>query len=235
LPITAISVAFSAIILVLFFFLSNSQKPIVVENNDYLEVQNEVPPSETMEVDEFAELNNILEEFSKTHTYSARDDFMCVDMSTELWNIVKTSGYNAEICIGNVDEDISGETDLLNWLNRMDHAWVLIEKEPFTWLAAESTGGFLVFGEGKSEGYYEENDLYYQGLCFKTPGEYKNFAKVKEDAYKSCDSYDALVKYWNENIVGSIETKQTIEIQTEMNLLKEQCDDAMSKLEVYTQ
>ena len=32
----------------------------------------------------------------------------------------------------------------------MNHARVIAETEPFTWLALETTGGYLVWGENKS-------------------------------------------------------------------------------------
>ena len=189
----------------------------------------------TEEQEILLELEDILINFDKTHTYSAEDDFMCVDMSTELWNVIKTAGYGAMICIGNVDEDISYEMNLLNWINLMNHAWVKVEVQPFTWIAAESTGGYLVFGEGSGGDYDVESELYYEGICFDNPAEYKDFAKAEENAYEYCDEYDYLVNYWNENIAGESESKDNIELNGRMDLLEEQCNKATNKLRFYTE
>ena len=89
-------------------------------------------------------LENILENYYKTHTYTLDEFFVCSDMALEVWNLVKTQGINAKICIGNVEQNISkiknaepkndSDFPLFNWLNAMNHAWVTAEAEPFKWI-----------------------------------------------------------------------------------------------------
>jgi hypothetical protein len=119
-----------------------------------LQNQNELTgatPAETAE--------KIVKYYHDTHVYSTYDLFICSDMASEVWNMLKAQGINARIVIGNVDAAI-GDILLSN------HAWVLAEVAPGEYLALETTGGFVV--------PESQNALYYRGWYFDSPAKLKS-------------------------------------------------------------
>ncbi len=108
-------------------------------------------PAETAE--------KIVRYYYETHEYSTIDLFICSDMASEVWNMLKAQGIGAIIVVGNKDAAI-GDILLSN------HAWVLAEVAPGEYLALETTGGFVV--------PESENALYYRGWYFDSPAKLKN-------------------------------------------------------------
>ena len=100
----------------------------------------------------------IVKYYHDTHEYSTTDLFICSDMSSEVWNMLKAQGISARIVVGNVHNAIS---DIL----QSDHAWVLAEVAPGKYLALETTGGRVV--------PESENPLYYKGWYFNSPADLK--------------------------------------------------------------
>ncbi|HVP24415.1 MAG TPA: response regulator [Methanomicrobiales archaeon] len=107
-------------------------------------------------------VKGIAREYYSTHTYlgvetgQSSDVYVCIDMSKDVWNMLKTRGINAEIMVGNVDRNVTTMTDA-------DHAWVLAEVAPMQWLAIEVTGGYVVTKD--------ENPRYYTGKQFASPAD----------------------------------------------------------------
>jgi outer membrane murein-binding lipoprotein Lpp len=101
----------------------------------------------------------IVKYYHDTHVYSAYDLFVCSDMSSEVWNMLKAQNISAVVVVGNVDTAI---TDIL----QSDHAWVLATVAPGNYLALETTGGYVV---KKSE-----HPLYYRGWAFSSPADLKS-------------------------------------------------------------
>jgi predicted nucleic acid-binding Zn-ribbon protein len=109
---------------------------------------------------------NIVRNYHETHVYSTWDMFICSDMSSEVWNMLKAEGINAKIVVGNKDAAIG---DIL----LSDHAWVHAEIAPGEYLALETTGGYVVTES--------ENPLYYKGWSFDSPADLKaNNDLIKE-------------------------------------------------------
>ncbi len=98
--------------------------------------------------------------YHETHVYSSYDLFVCGDMSQDVWNMLKAQNINARIQIGSTKAAVKEMTD-------SDHAWVLAEVAPGSYLALETTGGFTVTEK--------ENPLYYQGWSFKSPKDFKDY------------------------------------------------------------
>jgi outer membrane murein-binding lipoprotein Lpp len=96
----------------------------------------------------------IVKNYIETHVYSTIDYFICSDMASEVWNMLKAQGIKAVIVVGNKDATISN-------ILQSDHAWVLAEVNPGEYLALEATGGYVVT---KSK-----NPLYYRGWSFDSP------------------------------------------------------------------
>jgi outer membrane murein-binding lipoprotein Lpp len=107
-------------------------------------------PAETAE--------KIVKYYHDTHVYSTYDLFICSDMASEIWNMLKAQGISSVVAVGDIDAPVS-EIVLSN------HAWVLAEVEPGTYLALETTGGYVV--------PETENPLYYRGWSFDSPAKLK--------------------------------------------------------------
>src|SRR3989304_1697351 len=72
-------------------------------------------PEEQTTPGKIALVSELAQKYHKSHTYSLGDEFVCIDMSLDLWNQLKTAGIRAGLMAGNVEKDISrlkGE----NWL-----------------------------------------------------------------------------------------------------------------------
>jgi len=96
----------------------------------------------------------IVKNYIETHVYSTIDYFICSDMASEVWNMLKAQGIKAVIVVGNKDTAISN-------ILQSDHAWVLAEVNPGEYLALEATGGYVV--------PRSKNPLYYRGWSFDSP------------------------------------------------------------------
>jgi outer membrane murein-binding lipoprotein Lpp len=103
---------------------------------------------------------NIVSYYHETHVYSSYDLFVCGDMASEVWNMLKAQGIDSLIVVGNKDSAV-GDILLSN------HAWVLAEVAPGEYLALETTGGYTVTES--------QNSLYYQGWAFGNPGDFKSY------------------------------------------------------------
>jgi hypothetical protein len=112
----------------------------------------------------------------------------------------------------------------------MNHAWVVAEAKPFTWIALETTGGYLVWGEEVNGTSLEKNDLYYHGLCFNTPAEFKRFIQVRTDVLKVCDESQKMIDYWNENYVGKYLTNDLSNYEGRLEQKREDCENLISEM-----
>ena len=120
---------------------------------------------ETQQSRNFKTVSKIVADYHKTHTYVGRDIFVCGDMASDVWNALITKGINAKIMIGNVEKDFLVEEP--------NHAWVMAEVSDGTWLALETTGGFVV--------YLEDNGRYYRGHLFSNPKELRTYSDLQRD------------------------------------------------------
>ena len=98
----------------------------------------------------------IVRNYHETHVYSTYDLFVCSDMASEVWNMLKAQGISAIIAVGNKDTAIA---DII----QSNHAWVLAEVAPGEYLALETTGGYVV--------PRSQNTLYYRGWSFNSPAD----------------------------------------------------------------
>ncbi|MEA3342962.1 MAG: hypothetical protein U9Q92_02250, partial [archaeon] len=175
-------------------------------------------------------VENIVKEYHKIHTYSESDFFVCADMAIEIWNQVKSKGINAKIHAGNVDKDIKDSESLRDYLSKVNHAWVLAETSPFKWVALETTGGYLVWGESIEDDSVAKNNLYYGGLSFNNPREFKKFIELRRNSIKTCNEADRLKYYWNDNYAGKYKTFESSEFKGKMDSKREDCNDLKNQL-----
>jgi hypothetical protein len=96
--------------------------------------------------------------YHATHVYSTVDYFICGDMASEVWNMLKAQGISAVIVVGDVDNAI---TDIL----QSNHAWVIATVDNGDKLALETTAGVAYT--------QTEKPLYYRGWTFSSPTDLK--------------------------------------------------------------
>ena len=160
-------------------------------------------PAETAE--------KIVKYYHETHVYDKYDLFVCSDMASEVWNMLKAQGINARMVVGDIDNPIS---DII--LSK--HAWVQAEIAPGEFLALETTGGRAV--------YIEENPLYYQGWYFTTPADHKNYqSSVKE--------YNTRVEIVNDIIIEI--NKAQIERDSAVNMFNTMVENQFADIQLNDQ
>ncbi|BBD09464.1 hypothetical protein [Desulfovibrio ferrophilus] len=174
-------------------------------------------------------LQDILTDYRKNHTYMGNDLYMCADMAMDVWNIVRTKGFNAKLAGGNPDRDIMASTT--SYLEGMSHAWVMAQVSPKDWIAMECTGGFLV--------PKKEKPLYYSSaIFFSNPAELKTFMANTENARNSCQEYNELATGWNKLVAGkrykpgSAQGQQYSYIEGNMNAKKRDCEYYTQQLQL---
>jgi len=173
-------------------------------------------------------VKRIAEEYHKTHTYTLPDFFVCSDMAIDVWNLIKTQGIDAKLCAGNI-ESVYSDTETK--LRKMNHAWVLAEVTPFKYVGVETTGGYLVYGSGVSDGSEVENDLYFSnGRCFNSPKEFKTFSDLRTKYVQVCDEARVLADYWNKNIAGTQVTTENSELKGQLTAKQQECTQTATQI-----
>ena len=155
--------------------LETSEAKIAELQNQIISLQEQYElvggtPAETAE--------NIIEYYHQTHVYSTWDMFVCSDMSSEVWNMLKAQGINSIVVIGNIDNAVG---DII----QSDHAWVMAEVASGKYLALETTAGYAV---PKSQ-----NQLYYRGWYFDSPSEIKNYNQLIWEYNTRVDIHNQIV------------------------------------------
>jgi hypothetical protein len=92
----------------------------------------------------------------------------CKYMAMDFWNMAIASNYNAEIMIGNVDQNISTPSGT-------NHAWVIVEVAPGQWVAADPVVGVLSCSV--KEVCAVSNPRYYRGWAFKSPPDFVPYVR----------------------------------------------------------
>ena len=133
-------------------------------------------------------VDRIVRHYHSTHEYLPDNIYDCSDMSCDVWNQVIAAGINAEIAIGNVEIQSYLKTFKYEDIN---HAWVLAEVSPHTWLALECTSGRVI-----SE---EENSMYYHPyICFQNPKQLHEFNDLSKHIALQEQRYVNALNHYNE-------------------------------------
>lgn len=93
----------------------------------------------------------VVAEYVASHKYIP-DDFICVDFAAGVWYELMGKGVLAKIRVGSRNVDIGS-------ISEADHAWVMAEVSPETWLAIEPQRSIV---------YPEQGSKYYSGYDFLT-------------------------------------------------------------------
>ncbi len=148
--------------------------------------------------------NEIVATYHSTHTYSLNDFYVCGDMASDVWDMLKAQGINAKINVGSVDKDVTKIGDA-------NHAWVLAEVVPNQYLALEVTGGYSV--------QKIDNPRYYNGWSFYNPKQFKNYLQLSKqynDAVSKHNSasndFNAILnQYYNAGLLTRIRLKSEVD------------------------
>jgi hypothetical protein len=167
------------------------------------------------------EAAQIVKNYHETHTYSVTDLFVCSDMASEVWNLLKTKGINALMVVGDINVRITDIT-------LAGHAWVLAEVSPGQYLALETTLGTTV-AESK-------NPLYYHGWTFTSPADIKTYQQVVVQYNEGVKFHNSLITEDNRIVAlynGSAnqqEADQWLAVHNELGSLITQKETDLNKL-----
>ena len=170
----------------------------------------------TQTTDKIKVVEEIARDYHKSHTYSEQDLFVCADMVVDVWNLLKSRGINAKIRAGNMEKD---DLDL----REVNHAWVIAEVEPFTWLAVETTTGEVV--------YKDEEDKYYgKAFDFNSPKEFKKFIELRKGTDEVCGEAIRLEEQFNRNYADKPSTSEAYEFKGRVKQKQDDCMEILSEL-----
>lgn len=148
---------------------------------------------------------NIVKQYHETHIYSAYDLFVCSDMALDVWDMLKAQGIDALIKVGNVDKKIDNLAD-------SNHAWVLAEVSPASYLALETTGGYAVL--------QNDNPLYYWGWTFDNPNKFKRFEDLENEYNIRAESANQMIKLSNDSRQSLLaESANALQIANNLQLM----------------
>ena len=151
----------------------------------------------------YAGIRSILWNYHRQHTYVGNDFFVCVDMALEVWDLMRAAGIPARLMVGNAQTDITLYPTVAKYLAAMNHAWVLVEVSPSTWIPLETTGGFIVEPSMPNFG------LYNVGAMFETPKEFKEFCELRKSMFATCKDIGPMRDNFNRLYAGRAVTGET--------------------------
>jgi hypothetical protein len=149
--------------------------------------------ADTTEVATLKTLSKMVADYHESHTYmlsrDAKPVFACVDMACDVWNMVVTKGIRARLQVGNVEKYNASFAEA-------NHAWVMAEISPGSWVALEATAGFVVDET--------RNPRYFTGKSFPSPAELKACAELLKQRHELAvdlttakRDYDSLYEQYN--------------------------------------
>jgi len=164
-------------------------------------------------------VETIAKNYYDTHTYQDNNVFDCDNMAQDVWDMLKAKGINAQIQIGNID--MSSPITLKD----VNHAWVMAEIEPGSYLAVETTGGYIVYGE--------TNPNYYKGFSFKDPKNYRTFTELYKTYQFQQADYNNEIEYYNRlvNIYNNANGLQQLGMNSGMQVAKMNLEEKKRRFE----
>lgn len=172
----------------------------------------------------YAELQKIVAEYKRTHSYSSVDYFVCIDMSLEMANILKTRNFIPKVVAGNPKVDTAGMT-FDKARQTYNHAWVVVELQPGVHVALETTGGHVV--DEKVQNF----DLYYQGLVFKDPRQAKETDALIHKINADCQKASEMVRDFDASYAGRPATQQALEAKGMVEVKVRECTASAKQYE----
>ncbi len=144
----------------------------------------------------YVKVQYILQLYRRQHAYIGNGFFVCVDMAMEVWDELAAAGIPAKLMVGNVRSDITQSDTRIRYIAAMNHAWLLVEVAPSTWIPVETTGGFIV------QPSMWNFSLYNMGAMFENPGEFKDFVEHRKSMFLTCGQIGPLQSNFNQTFAG---------------------------------
>lgn len=177
----------------------------------------------------YGRIRSILENYRRQHKYMDNDFYVCVDMAVNVWNMLATFGIQSKLMIGNVERDITQENTIIRYLSTMNHAWVLAEVTPSTWIPLETTGGYIV--EPSMPGF----ELYNKGLAFDNPKDFKDCNVSRKAMFETCNETVTMRNNFNQLYAGKPVSAEGMEYIGRMKQKLSDCEQLLGKVTAYLQ
>jgi len=172
----------------------------------------------------YAELQKIVAEYKRTHSYSTLDYFVCIDMSLEMSNILKTRNFVPKVVAGNPKVDTAGMS-FDKARQTYNHAWVVVELQPGVHVALETTAGFVV--DEKIPNF----DLYYQGLVFKDSRQAKETDALIHRINADCQKAGEMARDFDASYAGKPATQHALEAKGMVEAKVRECTASAKQYE----
>lgn len=177
----------------------------------------------------YGKIRSMLESYRRQHKYMDNDFYVCVDMAVNVWNMLATFGIQSKLMIGNVERDITQENTIIRYLSTMNHAWVLAEVTPSTWIPLETTGGYIV--EPSMPGF----ELYNKGLAFDNPKDFKDCNVSRKAMFETCNETVTMRNNFNQLYAGKPVSAEGMEYIGRMKQKLSDCEQLLGKMTAYLQ
>lgn len=176
-------------------------------------------PAESLEERNVRISEEIVKKYHETHVNNESEMVECGDMACDLWEMLENEGIHTKIMIGRLDREVAN-------LSEADHAWVVAEIAPNTWLALDPT-----------EGQSATNPLYYSGWHFATPTDFRRYEQLLTQFNDQSSKYGTeRLKYQRMveeyNIAGILtKIEMNDEVQTQRAIVAQRQEEMSDTLE----
>jgi TPR repeat protein len=119
----------------------------------------------------------VVKKFASSHKYIP-GSFVCVDFAAGVRYELMERGINAKVRVGDMNREVGA-------IEQADHAWVMAEVTPGTWLAIEPQREII---------YREKNASYYQGWDFDDNNSVLDHNRLVHDLYEAKKRYQDAIK-----------------------------------------
>ena len=177
----------------------------------------------------YARIQLLLSNYHRQHTYVGGEFFVCVDMAMEVWDLLTTAGIPARLMVGNAQTDITLSPTVKRYLSDMNHAWVLAEVSPSTWIPLETTGGFIV------EPSMPNFRLYNVGAVFESPKAFKNFNESRTSMFSTCSQIIPMEADFNRLYAGRPLTGDSTEYTGRIKQKIDDCQGLVGRVTAFLQ
>lgn len=177
----------------------------------------------------YAKIQTILYNYRQQHTYMGNDQFVCVDMAMDVWNLLATAGIKSKLMAGNVQTDITNGSTFGSYLAGMKHAWVLAEVSPALWIPLETTGGYIV------DPSIQNFHLYNMGVMSENPKDFKEFNVSRNAVFDAWNETASMVDHYNRLYAGKPMTTEAVEYTGRMKQKLEDCEHLIARVSVSLQ
>jgi hypothetical protein len=182
---------------------------------------------ETQVPDKMQVIERIASEFHKSHTYTLRGGFVCLDMAIDIWNQLETNGIEAKIMGGNVNENVT-TWNYRQLVTESNHAWVVAKLSPTEKVAIETTEGIVIKPGMKNA------SAYFRGIEFDTPEQIKKFEFLMTKAKEVCREAYQMINDSNENIADKqLHPEEIIAKKSRIEQRKQDCERTLGDLKEF--